>query len=160
MKKYQILLVEKDERLQFILTLILRKAGYSVVSRDNYETAIKSIPKLKPGSSSIDLLIADIQGEDVNVLFLIEGVKKENPELPVLLITEYGSEDILVKSTGLEFLSLLEKPFEPKELLYQVTAIIERKEIYSRGTKISYSSDKLQQEGCVGQFRMGNLGST
>ena len=48
--------------------------------------------------------------------------------MPILLITEYSSEDILIKFQDMDFIGFVEKPFEPKELLYQIVAILERKE--------------------------------
>ncbi|MCD6384666.1 response regulator [Candidatus Sumerlaeota bacterium] len=128
MKKRQIFLVENEENTRLILSLILRKAGYVVVMGDDCESALKSIMELKKTPQPIDLLVADIQRDDSNALLFIDEIRKENPALPILLITEYSSEDILIKFQDMDFIGFVEKPFEPKELLYQIVAILERKE--------------------------------
>ncbi|MFK7864977.1 MAG: ATP-binding protein [Pseudohongiellaceae bacterium] len=105
-----ILLVEDEEQIRNIATLVLEQAGYDVTNATCAEDALQkrhALPKL-------DLLITDlVMPGDLSGKQLIDALREENAELPVLLISGYSADT----PSGYPFLG---KPFSMKSLLQKV----------------------------------------
>jgi len=100
----------------------LKRAGYDVEIASDGEEAWQKIQAQKP-----DILITDCQMPRLDGLGLTQRLR-ENPEtcdLPVLMLSakgfELNSQDLLSKY---RILSLLPKPFSPRELLQIVNKVL------------------------------------
>lgn len=81
-------------------------------------------------TQTVDLVILDFNLPDMNGLDVLAGIKKINPDIPVIFMTGYGSETISIKAFKLGIADYFIKPFDPKALVERVIEIIgERKEI-------------------------------
>ncbi len=125
------ILVADDERNIFELTkLYLEKEGYGVEwARDGRE-ALEKARSLRPALLILDLMLPEVDGFEV-----CRQVRQES-DLPILMLTA-RSEDV-DKIVGLELGAddYLTKPFNPRELVARVKAILRRSQAARRTRKI------------------------
>jgi DNA-binding NtrC family response regulator len=110
-----ILLVEDKDSLRAMLRHALEQQGYTVVEAVDEAEALRLVRETRP-----DLVLSDLRlvsGDGVGVL---KGAKDIDPELPVIVMTAYGSiQDAVVamKEGAMDFLA---KPVDPDHLLLLV----------------------------------------
>ncbi len=123
--KYKVLLIDDDLKLAKLLKTFLKKSGIDLVSEDLPSKGLKAIKTQNP-----DLLILDVMMPEMNGFELCEKIR-ENSNIPILMLTARG--DVNDRVTGLKAGAddYLPKPFEPKELVARILAILERSSINS-----------------------------
>lgn len=115
MKQLDILLVEDDQSLQLAIQDSLQQAGYSVVAASDGVTAVQCLEEY-----AVRIVISDVRMKPVDGLVLLKQLKQRFPELPVLLMTGYGSVDQAVQAMRHGAVDYLTKPFEMQTLLDKV----------------------------------------
>jgi two-component system response regulator FlrC len=120
----KILVVEDDPNLREAIVDSLMLKGHQVHDVCNGIEAIKVIAQ-----SSLDIVLTDINMPQMDGLQLLAHVKKNQPWLPIILMTAYGDVGQAVKAMQIGANDYLMKPFEVQELLgvmdkYQPTAVV------------------------------------
>ena len=120
MIKKHLLIVDDDERIRKLLKQFLTKSGYRISTAGNSAIARQLNQNLE-----FDMLIIDIMMPGEDGLSLTRSFSKEN-HTPILLLSAKveASERILGLEMGAD--DYLSKPFEPRELLLRVDAILKR----------------------------------
>jgi two-component system phosphate regulon response regulator OmpR len=115
-----ILIVDDDQRIRSLLKQFLIKNGYLVTEARDAAHARRVLAGL-----AFDLLIIDVMMPGEDGFSLTRGIR-EDVEAPILLLTARGDTEDRI--TGLEAGAddYLPKPFEPRELLLRVAAILRR----------------------------------
>lgn len=121
----KILVVEDDPNLREAIVDSLMLKGHQVQDACNGVDAVKVIAQ-----SSLDIILSDINMPEMDGLELLAHVKKNQPWLPMILMTAYGDVGQAVKAMQLGANDYLMKPFEVQELLslinkYQPTVVAE-----------------------------------
>ena len=116
-----ILLVEDEENLHEALKLNLELEGYHVVSAMDGAQALKALQ-----NQYFDLMILDIMLPEMDGIEVLESIRIQNNELPVLILSAKNSsaDRILGLKKGAD--DYLTKPFNLEELLLRVQKLIEK----------------------------------
>jgi two-component system response regulator GlrR len=122
----RILVVDDDENLIEVIRMRLESADYDVVTIIQEEEAITAIRE-----QSFELSIIDLQLTDRDGISLMEDIHRINPELPVIILTAYGSIESAVDAMKRGAYSYLTKPFDPRELLFQIEKAIDNRRLFS-----------------------------
>jgi len=93
----------------------LAPEGYSVDTASNGKEAIGKL-----GKDSFDLVITDLKMPDMDGIELIRWIRNSKPNIGVVVITGYPSQESIKEALGLRILDYLPKPFSPN-LLIEVT---------------------------------------
>ncbi len=117
-----ILLVEDDEPLRKLVSQILERTGYSVVSASNGEEALRLIDS--PGHAGIDLLISDVVMPGIGGKALAEQLQARLPDLKVLYISGYPDEAVVHHGMLDEGIAFLQKPFSATAIIQKVQEIL------------------------------------
>ena len=104
-----ILLVEDDEPLRKLVSRILNRTGYTVVSASNGEEALRLIDS--PEHTGIDLLVSDVVMPGIGGKALAEKLQARLPDLMVLFISGYPDEAVVHHGVLDEGVAYLQKPF-------------------------------------------------
>ncbi len=117
----RILLVEDDPRLADMLSEYLGQAGFEVAVAALGATALERL-----SSELFDAVVLDLMLPDMDGLQVCRELRSTN-DLPVLMLTARG--DAVDRIVGLELGAddYLPKPFEPRELLARLRAILRRR---------------------------------
>ena len=113
MKQKAVLIVEDDGPLREALSDTLRIAGHQVLAASDGEKALQKLQK----HSQISLVITDVQMQPMDGYTLLNTLKVKYPELPVVLMTAYGTIDKAVGAMRDGAADFLVKPFEADVLL-------------------------------------------
>ncbi len=115
MNQAVILVVEDDAELRSALCDTLALAGYATETADNGARALDLL-----GRKPIDLVITDIQMPGMDGHTLLKQIKARWSELPVMLMTAYGSIQMAVEAMRDGAVDYLSKPFEAEVLAAMV----------------------------------------
>lgn len=119
--KANILLAEDEENLHEALKLNLEMEGYTVTSAFDGNEALKAI-----GNEYFDLIIMDIMMPEVDGISVLETIRVNANEVPVLILSAKNSsaDRVLGLKKGAD--DYLTKPFNLEELLLRVSKLIEK----------------------------------
>lgn len=126
--KKRVLIVEDDEPTRTLLRDVLEEEGYKTDSVNNGSEAFRKLVK-----ESFDLIITDIRMPGLTGLDILPGMKKLHPDIPVIIITGIGSEEVQRKALERGATVYLEKPLHIRELRTLIREIISSKEKNRRG---------------------------
>lgn len=119
MSQAVILVVEDDADLQLALCDTLALAGYDT------ETASDGVEALEIlGSKVVDMVITDIQMSGMDGHELLKQIKTQWQDLPVMLMTAYGSIQMAVEAMRDGAVDYLSKPFEAEVLAAMVSRYV------------------------------------
>jgi two-component system phosphate regulon response regulator OmpR len=117
-----ILLVEDDPRLRERLARYLATEGYRVTTAENALDARAKLAFVDP-----DLIVLDVMMPGENGLQLTQSLRHDRGhDLPVLLLTARGSPEDRIAGFEAGADDYLGKPFEPRELLLRIRALLRR----------------------------------
>lgn len=117
-----ILLVDDEQNIIELATMYLEQEGFHVISARDGEAALERIKRDRPALVILDLMLPKIDGWQV-----CRKVRTES-DLPILMLT--ARDDDVDKIVGLEIGAddYMTKPFNPRELVARVKAILRRTE--------------------------------
>jgi DNA-binding NtrC family response regulator len=116
-----ILLAEDKESLRRVLRLTLERAGYSVTEAADARAAIAEIGRVPHKIVLTDLRMPDGSGIDV-----LHAAKSADSEVPVIVMTAYGSIDEAVQAMKDGAHDFLQKPVDSNHLLLLVDRALEQ----------------------------------
>lgn len=114
-----VLVVEDDPSLREALCDTLELGGYRALAAQDGETALGALD-----GAAVDLVVSDIQMPGLDGHGLLQQLKAARPELPVLLMTAYGTIDSAVRAMRDGAADYLVKPFEPEVLVGRVAQLV------------------------------------
>src|SRR6202166_630468 len=120
MPKGSILVIDDEAEIREGLELLLKTEGYQVSMADSGQSGL-----LRLGERPYDLLLLDVSLPDRNGIELLKDIRRQDPHLPIVLITAYGSIDMAraaFKSGAMDYIT---KPWSNDELLAQVAQAVE-----------------------------------
>ena len=110
-----ILVVDDDLDLLQLLSLRLRSAGYTVITANSAEKALDEMVLHRP-----HLVITDLRMDGMDGMTLLGEIRRENPSLPVIMLTAHGTIPDAIDATHLGVFGFITKPFDSKDLLKQI----------------------------------------
>jgi two-component system, OmpR family, phosphate regulon response regulator OmpR len=115
-----ILLVDDDNRIRDLLSRLLKENDYRVSSAANAAEARKCLSGLE-----FDLIILDVMMPGETGLELAASLRKES-EVPILMLTARSEANDRIAGLEAGVDDYLAKPFEPRELMLRIAAILRR----------------------------------
>ena len=106
-----VLVVDDDEGIQQMLSLFLRKSGFSKVIVGTGQEAINALKKQKFDFCFLDLMLPDLGGDEV-----YKTAKIYQPDLPIVMITGYPDSQILDNILSRGPVTVLKKPLQLSQL--------------------------------------------
>lgn len=115
MPESTLLVVEDDASLREALSETLADAGYHTISAEDGAKALLMLER-----HAVDLIVSDVQMSPVGGIELLQSINKKGLNIPVVLMTAYGSIEQAVEAMQSGAANYLAKPFEVNELLDMV----------------------------------------
>lgn len=117
----KILVCEDEEILLTSLEFRLKKQGLEVILAADGKEALEKIQNESP-----DLIVADIMMPHVTGLELITFVRKKmKSDIPIIIISAMGQDDVVLKAFELGATDFISKPFKPSELVLRIKMIFQ-----------------------------------
>jgi DNA-binding response OmpR family regulator len=126
-----LLMIEDDDRLAKMVGDYLRQSGFDFSHAADAATGLKALQQNSPALVILDLMLPDMDG--LQLCQKIRALATDQAQTPILMLTAKG--DPMDRIIGLELGAddYLPKPFEPRELLARIKAILRRKTDKSSG---------------------------
>jgi DNA-binding response OmpR family regulator len=130
MSKETILVVDDEANIIALAKMYLEKEGYRVERATDGAEALRKIDELQPALMVLDLMLPEVDGWEV-----CRRVRADS-DLPIIMLT--ARDDDIDKIVGLELGAddYLTKPFNPRELVARVKAILRRTVRADRPTQV------------------------
>lgn len=111
------LLVVDDEpdMLRLLSMIIKEKTPYEVATTNNPLEALELVKK-----GGFDLVIADLKMPGLDGIELLESVKRFDEDIPVVIITAYGTVEAAVETIQKGAFDFITKPFRKEQILFTV----------------------------------------
>ena len=119
-----VIVVDDDHDMVSALCDILRHAGYHALSANSGHEALAIVEREAP-----DVLISDLRMAGMSGHGLQAELKRIAPDLPVIIITAFGSIQTAVESMKLGAFDYITKPFSSSELLLIVSRALENRDL-------------------------------
>jgi two-component system response regulator ResD len=116
----KVLIVDDDENISEVIKMYLENSGYETKVSHNGREAQEFFVQYKPDLVMLDIMLPSVDGIDV-----LKWIRKQS-ETPVIMLTAKG--ETFDKVLGLELGAddYIVKPFEPKEMVARVKAVLRR----------------------------------
>ncbi len=123
----RVLIVDDEDSLRRQLMVGLKQHGYQVDGCEEGLPALSKIEAARSERSPFGLVILDVRLPDIDGLKILSILKTAYPELPILVITGYGTEDTVntVQSRGGN--AYLDKPFDMEALVDELDRLAPKK---------------------------------
>ena len=120
MDSARILVVDDDDNLRWVLQTQLEQMGYAVIAAADGPTALGLIDKEPPA-----LVLTDLKMPGMSGMELLEQIRRDYPEIPVLIITAFGTIQSAVQAMRSGAYDYLTKPIDYDELGIAVSRVLE-----------------------------------
>ena len=121
-----ILVVDDEEPQRRVLAGFLKKRGYAVETAGDADEAMKVV-----SSRTVDLVLTDLRMPGRTGVELVDAVRGANPEIPVVVMTAYGTVTSAVDAMKRGAADYLSKPVDLDELEVLVARTLERRALVS-----------------------------
>jgi two-component system NtrC family response regulator len=121
MEKARILIAEDEKTQRELLEGFLKKEGFLVEAVANGREALQKL-----GQNFFDVAVIDYKMPELDGLQTLREIRRLYPDLPVLMMTAYGTVETAVASMKEGALDYLTKPIDLEELLLILQKVIER----------------------------------
>ena len=140
-EKHKVLIVDDDENIAELISLYLIKECYETRIEHDGESALRAFSEFKPDIIILDLMLPGIDGYQV-----CREVRKTS-QCPVIMLSAKG--EVFDKVLGLELGAddYMIKPFDSKELVARVKAILRRTAINEPRTEEAPGSEVVEYPG-------------
>jgi DNA-binding response OmpR family regulator len=139
----RLLLVEDDARLAAMVSEYLGAAGFELAWVNNGAGALERLAR-----QSYDALVLDLTLPDIDGLEVCREVRKRS-DTPVLMLTARGEPMDRVVGLELGADDYLPKPFEPRELLARLKAILRRGRVSRRSALLTFGRLEIDRDARV-----------
>ena len=137
MSSARILVVDDDENLRWVLKTQLEDMGYTTSTAMNGEEALAAIEKEPPA-----LILTDLKMPGVSGMELLDRVRSDYPEVPVVMITAFATVQSAVQAMRAGAYDYLTKPIDFDELALVVTRVLEHFRLLAEVRSLRASLDR------------------
>ena len=146
----RVLMIEDDLRLAQMLRAYLSDSGFTVTVAENAARGMRHLDR-----SAFDLILLDLMLPDADGLEVCRQIRDARKAIPIIMVTARG--ETMDRIVGLEIGAddYLPKPFEPRELLARIRAVMRRQ---SHGDSFSdvLRFGRLEIDRAARQVRVGD----
>jgi CheY-like chemotaxis protein len=119
-----ILIVDDEPDLRLALTSVLKKEGHKTLEAGDGSAALETVTR-----QPVDLVLLDIRLPGADGVEILKDIRKARKDLPVLMVSGYGSVNTAVQVMELGASGYLPKPFGNRQLIETVDKILEAKRL-------------------------------
>jgi two-component system response regulator AtoC len=131
MERKSVLVVDDEESMRHMLSLILNREGYDVQAVENGKEALNLVD-----SRSFDFLLLDVVMPGMDGLELLKALREKKVEATVIMMSAYGSLDTAVEAMKSGAYDYISKPFKPDEILLALRKAEERENLRQENIRL------------------------
>ena len=114
-----ILIVDDEKNYPLILSAVLREEGYETLTANSGAEALERM-----NQAEVDLVVTDMKMPGMDGIQLLEQIKARFPDVPVIMMTAYGTVEKAVEAMQKGAFNYIQKPFDNDRLVVFVSRAI------------------------------------
>ena len=150
----EILVIDDNPDIRFLICNILKEKHFTVRSAANFDQAEKEIKKKLPDLAIIDIKLDKSDKDGIDLLKLIMSIEKKTP---IIMISGHASVQIAVEAIRLGAYEFIEKPFSTQKIINYVNRALEsaslKKEKEIIENKLFHSFDLIGSSSSITKTR-------
>jgi two-component system, NtrC family, response regulator PilR len=136
----RILIVDDERSMREMLAILLRREGHDVVVAENGRGAIDCLDR-KP----FDLVVSDARMPDIDGLEVLRHARSINPSVIAIMITAFGSADLIKGVEQLGVTDYVEKPFNTEVLKFRIRKELDRRRLQQENVLLKRAMHSANQ---------------
>src|ERR1700761_1443567 len=150
----ELLVVDDEEDIRELIAGILHDEGYSTRVAADSDAAIAAVRQRRPQLVVLDIWL---QGSRLDGIQVLDTLKREHPDLPVVMISGHGTIETAVASIKKGAYDFIEKPFKADRLIHVVGRALEaarlRREVDELKLKTGDETEMVGSSSAMSQLR-------
>jgi DNA-binding NtrC family response regulator len=144
-----ILVVDDEKSVRDSLKMVLEFESYEVLFAENGQEALKNL-----NQASVNLVLLDVKMAGMDGLEVLQRIRENNSDLPVIMISGHGTIDTAVEATKLGAFDFLPKPLDREKLLVTIRNALQQANLTEEFRKLRESVEgKWQILGESGKIK-------
>jgi two-component system nitrogen regulation response regulator NtrX len=127
-----ILIVDDEADIRELVAGILQDEGHDTRTARDSDEALSAVAARRPNLIFLDIWL---QGSRLDGLQLLDCLKQQHPELPIVMISGHSNNETAVSAIKRGAYDLIEKPFKADRLMLAAQRALEMEKIQARGQK-------------------------
>jgi two-component system NtrC family response regulator len=127
-----ILIVDDEKNYLLVLEALLSAEGYEIITAENAGNALRLIEE-----SDLDLVLTDMKMPGMSGMDLLVESKRHKPEVPVIMMTAYGTIEMAVEAMKKQAYDYITKPFQNEELKLTIKKALENYRLVKENRRLS-----------------------
>ncbi|HUU81295.1 MAG TPA: sigma-54 dependent transcriptional regulator [Acidobacteriota bacterium] len=144
-----ILIVDDERNYLVLLEALLGPEGYEIMTADNAYDALSLVRE-----ADLDLVITDMKMPRMDGMELLDECKRTKSDLPVIMMTAYGTIEMAVEAMKKHAYDYITKPFQNEQLKLTVKKALENYRLIKENRLLSQAlSDRFKHGNMVGKSK-------
>jgi two-component system NtrC family response regulator len=144
-----ILIVDDEKNYLLVLEALLSAEGYETMTAQSGNEALRLIDE-----SDLDLILTDMKMPGLSGMDLLVESKKRKPEVPVIMMTAYGTIEMAVEAMKKRAYDYITKPFQNEELKLTVKKALENYRLVRENRRLTEAlSERHRYRNIIGKSR-------
>jgi two-component system NtrC family response regulator len=144
-----VLIVDDEKNYLVVLEALLGQEGYEIITADKASDALRLVR-----DADLDLVITDMKMPGMNGMELLEKCKMIKPELPVIMMTAYGTIELAVDAMKKNAYDYITKPFQNEELKLTIKKALKHYRLIKENLFLSEAlSDRFRHGNMIGKSK-------
>ena len=139
-----VLIVDDEKNYPLILSAVLEDEGYETLTANSAQQALNLLK-----NSDVDLVLTDMRMPAMDGVQLLERIKAEDADLPVIMMTAHGTVEKAVEAMQKGAYSYILKPFDNEQLVLYVRKATEMFRVIKENRQLRNAVES--------QYRFGNI---
>jgi two-component system NtrC family response regulator len=139
-----VLIVDDERNYPLILSAVLEEEGFETLTANSGQEALEILK-----NSDVDLVLTDMKMPVMDGIELLKRIKTKNPDLPVIMMTAYGTVEKAVEAMQKGAFSYILKPFDNASLVIYVNKAIAMHRVVKENRQLRHAVES--------KFSFGNI---
>ena len=145
-----ILIVDDEKNYLLVLEALLSAEGYETMAAQSANEALRLIDE-----SDLDLILTDMKMPGLSGMDLLVEAKKRKPEVPVIMMTAYGTIEMAVEAMKKQAYDYITKPFQNEEIKLTIKKALENYRLVKENRRLSEAlSERHRYRNIIGKSRL------
>jgi DNA-binding NtrC family response regulator len=140
----KILVVDDEQSMTQFLGIVLRKEGYQVTTVNSGREALEKVK-----AEAFDIVISDIKMPGMDGIQVLQGIKKHDANIPVVLMTAYASQQSAIDAVNLGAFQYLLKNAKNDEIKLVVRNALEMRKVRTENQFLKRELKKGHEEKTI-----------
>jgi len=141
--------VDDEKNYLVVLEALLSPEGYEIMTSDKAQDALRLLRE-----ADVDLVLTDMKMPGMSGMELLEEAKKIKPEVPVIMMTAYGTIELAVEAMKKRAYDYITKPFQNEELKLTLRKALENYRLVKENRRLSEAlSERHGYRNIVGKSK-------